>query len=206
MAIRNRDKTRARILKVSLDKFAEKGFSAATIKSIAEQACVNQALIYYYFKSKKEILEEIIDTFIETANGFLFEIFINEYQYGSSEMLEQMNQYNKYLLENDKTLRLILTESLKDENEFPPIFRLIYSSNETNVDFLEKMEQKGFKFGSDINQFMVTEFFTGIIPIMIFSLFKKKWCSSFNIDQKELEKMFNKANTATHDKINTGIE
>jgi len=206
MIMRNKDRTRARILNVSLNKFAEKGFSAATIKSIAEQANVNQALIYYYFNSKKEILEEIIDNFIETANGFLFEIFINEYHCGSPEMLEQMNKYNNYLLENDKTLRLIFTESLKDENEFPPIFRLISSATENNADFLEKMKQKGFNFDSDINQYMVTEFFTGIIPILIFSLFKKKWCSSFNVDQKELYKMFNKANEVTHNQIHTEKE
>ncbi len=203
MSTRNRDITRAKILEVALEKFSEKGFSAATVKSIAEDAQVNQALIYYYFDSKKKILEELIDDFIETANSFLYEIFINGYQFGSSEMKEQMEKYNDFLLKNDKTLRLIFTESLKDEYEIPPIFKLILSANESNqkLQFIDKMKQNGFNFDSDINQYMVTEFFTGIIPVLVFSLFKGKWCSTFGVDSKNLYEMFLKANDATHNEM-----
>ncbi len=42
----------------------------------------------------------------------------------------------------------------------------------SGLQFIEKMKKNGFNFDSDINQYMVTEFFTGIIPVLVFSLFK----------------------------------
>ncbi|MGD9750549.1 MAG: TetR/AcrR family transcriptional regulator [Acidimicrobiia bacterium] len=40
--------------------FAEKGFAATTMREIAERSGLQQSSIYYYFKSKDEILEAIV--------------------------------------------------------------------------------------------------------------------------------------------------
>ncbi len=46
---------RTLILEAALKIFAEKGFEAATNKAIAENAGVNQGLIYFYFASKADV-------------------------------------------------------------------------------------------------------------------------------------------------------
>lgn len=46
---------RQQILEAALSVFAEQGFEAATNKEIAEQAGVNQGLIYFYFESKADV-------------------------------------------------------------------------------------------------------------------------------------------------------
>ena len=57
--------SRKRILDAARAEFSEKGFDGARVDSIAQRAEVNKALIYYYFKSKDELLQELLRTFLE---------------------------------------------------------------------------------------------------------------------------------------------
>jgi AcrR family transcriptional regulator len=50
-----------RVLDTAETLFAEQGFSATSIRQIAEQADVNPALIHYYFKNKKGLLVAVMD-------------------------------------------------------------------------------------------------------------------------------------------------
>lgn len=56
--------SRTRILDTAEVLFAERGFSATTIKDIGSEASVNSALIYYYFQSKESLYQACIDRFI----------------------------------------------------------------------------------------------------------------------------------------------
>jgi AcrR family transcriptional regulator len=200
MKKRNKAATKQLILDSALKLFAEKGFDGASISRIAKAAEVNQALIYYYFKNKKAVLAEILDTFISKANSFLIEIAVKNYEFGSLEMVELMEKYKDYFMRNEKTLRLLLTESLKQDYNIPPVFKLIDSKaeniNEETV--FRRMNEKGFNFDNNSQQRKVTEFFTGIMPMIIFSLFREKWSKYFGVSGKELDILFEKANEMTH--------
>lgn len=52
------EETRARILNAALTLFRERGFEAATIRHIAEEADVATGAAYYYFPSKEAIVME----------------------------------------------------------------------------------------------------------------------------------------------------
>jgi AcrR family transcriptional regulator len=49
------DQTRARILDAAIHEFSENGLAGARTEQIAEEAGVNKALLYYYFKGKEEL-------------------------------------------------------------------------------------------------------------------------------------------------------
>lgn len=194
--------TRQHILVISERIFAEQGFDAARVDRIAKDAGVNKALIYYYFDSKQAILDELIDDFINTANSFLISMFHRGVTYGSENMKELMVAYEEYLLGKDHMLRLVLTESMKDSYEVPPIFRLI-DFNPGNFDEKEivgEMNRRGFGFDEDADQRKVTEFFTGIMPTVIFSLFRSRWCSHFGVEPEDLKMMFARACAMTHER------
>ncbi len=53
--------TKERILSVAIDLFAQKGFDAVSLREIAEAAGIKKATLYYYFTSKDEILEKILE-------------------------------------------------------------------------------------------------------------------------------------------------
>ncbi len=56
-----------RICEVSLDLFAERGFSSVTTKDIADATGFNPALIYYYFGSKEELFRRAVTLAVERA-------------------------------------------------------------------------------------------------------------------------------------------
>src|SRR3954465_12826102 len=52
--------TRNRILQVAMQEFAEHGSSGARVEKIAKTAGVNIRMIYYFFGSKKGLLDEVL--------------------------------------------------------------------------------------------------------------------------------------------------
>ncbi len=200
MKQKNSSATRKHILVTAERVFSEHGFDGSRVDKIAEEAGVNKALIYYYFKSKQAILDELMDEFIMTANSYLIEIARRGLEFGSQEMLELMQQYENYFIANEKKLSLVFTESLKDNYEVPPIFRLI-DFNANGLDeksVVNDLNGKGFNMDKDDNQRRVIEFFTGVMPTAVFSLFRLKWCRHFGLEPDDLTSLFKKAEEMTH--------
>src|SRR5215475_10050368 len=55
---RGRD-TRARLRELSLQLFAEQGYEKTSLREIAEHLGVTKAALYYYFKSKEDIVRSL---------------------------------------------------------------------------------------------------------------------------------------------------
>ncbi|MFD0985708.1 TetR/AcrR family transcriptional regulator [Methyloligella solikamskensis] len=58
-------KNAARIRDVSLDLFAQKSFSAVTIKEIGQATGLNTAMIYYYFDDKEDLFRDTVETAVQ---------------------------------------------------------------------------------------------------------------------------------------------
>lgn len=52
--------TRERIIEVSLELFAKRGFSGVTVRDIAKAVGVRESALYKHFKNKQDILDKII--------------------------------------------------------------------------------------------------------------------------------------------------
>jgi len=52
--------TRETLLRLAARSFATQGYSATTMRSIADQAGIEAASIYYHFSSKEELVEEVM--------------------------------------------------------------------------------------------------------------------------------------------------
>ncbi len=59
-----RSATVARILAAAENAFAERGFAGSRTDQIAHAARVNKALLYYYFKSKKQLYGAVFDSLL----------------------------------------------------------------------------------------------------------------------------------------------
>jgi len=59
------DQTRARILEAAVRQFSENGLAGARTEQIAEEAGVNKALLYYYFKSKDALYDAALQMVAE---------------------------------------------------------------------------------------------------------------------------------------------
>jgi TetR/AcrR family transcriptional regulator len=57
---------REAILGASIDEFSRKGFAATRVDVIAESAGVNKQLIYYYFGSKAQLYDAVVDRMVQS--------------------------------------------------------------------------------------------------------------------------------------------
>ena len=103
------DQTRTKILKVAQKLFAKKGYAATSISDIAEQAKINQSLIYHHFVDKK-----------------------NLWRYAKHNLLENYSVYNEVkafddLAKNDfkSFLQQILALRFNFYDKYPDVVRLL---------------------------------------------------------------------------------
>lgn len=71
MSKRNGEVSRKKILSSAECLFAANGYHGTTISQIVSEAGLTQAAFYLYFKSKEEILDEIIHTFEQKLAHFV---------------------------------------------------------------------------------------------------------------------------------------
>ncbi|MBN2442439.1 MAG: TetR/AcrR family transcriptional regulator [Spirochaetales bacterium] len=199
--MKDAEATKQKIIDCAVKLFAEEGFDGARVDKLAEMAGVNKALIYYYFKSKEAVLEMIFKNFIEKANGILIELAMKNISFDSPEAGEYMGRYNQFLMDNPDILKIMMIESIKGKTKIPPIFKLIDFSGPEGVneeEVIKNMQGRGFNLKSERNFRLIIEFFTGIIPELCFSLFKKQWSHYFKLSEEDALSLFHKAQELTH--------
>jgi AcrR family transcriptional regulator len=184
------------ILRVAAQLFAEKGYDGARVDEIAQKANVNKALIYYYFKSKEEILTTLFRMVLEESSRF-----INSPVFASAALMNDtegmkvfLNNFIDYLETRQDILRVMLMESLKRS----PVNDLIFSIIEEFVQKISQQVLKISKGSKDNAQIMITEFFTGVMPCINFVVYHEKWMEKFNIPEPELRERFFNAYLGTH--------
>lgn len=65
---RKADTTRSEILMAAAELFAEKGYSECNLRELAERVGMKAGSFYYHFKSKEEILDELLVASIELVS------------------------------------------------------------------------------------------------------------------------------------------
>ena len=66
--------TKQKILDISLDLFSQNGFSAVSIRDICGRVGIRESSVYYHFKNKQAILDELLQHFEATAAGFMLQL------------------------------------------------------------------------------------------------------------------------------------
>jgi len=56
--------TRSRLRELALQLFAEQGYEKTSLREIAERLGVTKAALYYYFKSKEDIVRSLIEDYV----------------------------------------------------------------------------------------------------------------------------------------------
>ena len=193
--------SKTRILKAAARIFAEKGYSGARVEEIARQARVTKALIYYYYKSKKAILRELLRTFFREATDRLLR-FVERGGFAENPDENKrlfQSEYEKYLEENENLLRILLMESLKGDVKETLLFRLVdLEANEQDSRVKKIMEQANLP-EKERQRMLVAEFFTGVIPFILYVVLKEKWCAHFKVSEKQLQEYFGYAMQETHE-------
>ena len=193
--------SRNRILTAAEKLFADKGFSGARVDDIARQARVNKALIYYYFKSKEDILEELMETLIneamEVVNGIVPRDFSLESLSSPEEREKIMQPLFGFLRKRANLLKILLAESLKESSHNETVFRLISAIVERQNEFFRRFNMPAPNEENKAHQ-IVGEFFTGLLPLAGYFAMEERWSAFLDISRDQLWDIFLKSFISSH--------
>jgi AcrR family transcriptional regulator len=183
---------RDRILKAAVRIFAEKSFEGSRIDEIAREANVPKSLIYYHFKSKDEILEVLIDEFLNEYLTIINNTTQESHQEEAEALPERMKQvYYEFGQRNSDLIRVIFIDSLKKRNQKPILFKIVEAmiAKEAEV-------KKDKKY--DVQERRIVEFFTSQIPNYAYLCFADAWSDYFSIDREKFDELYRKVYIETH--------
>lgn len=66
-----RKQTRQQILDAAFELFANEGYAKTSISAVAKKAEISKGLIYYYFESKKDLLDGIFNQLVKKGDQIL---------------------------------------------------------------------------------------------------------------------------------------
>lgn len=156
---------RQELIDAALHLFAEKGYDGASIRGIAHRAGVTEALVYYYFRSKEHLFEEVIKarSFAPVLRRVLNEV---ENAHPSVVLHRVLKEFLDMLWYNASMARMFIIEFMRN-----PIcaryFRAMAEENTaTLTQYLQEQQRRGV-FRTDMDAQAVAEMLLG----MAFSLF-----------------------------------
>ncbi len=65
---------RERLLQAAMELFTQKGYAATSVREIVAAAGVSKPVLYYYFKNKEGIFQEIVRFGIEKVDNLILEV------------------------------------------------------------------------------------------------------------------------------------
>ncbi len=203
-----------RIISASIQLFSEKGFDATSVTEIAKAADVTKALIYYYFTSKEEILNSLVQSLQERVTSITMDfIHANIVQmikdgrldikpdrlsFSSEEdtsffLQNGYTYFDKVLdfaLENRATIRILMFESLKNSKNRNELFHLMnLTTKSEDNEFFQTISQadNDFNYTPDMVMF---KFFYTTFPLINFSVYYDDYKMASGQTDEELRSTF----------------
>jgi len=153
------------ILQGALEEFLEHGKQGARMQSIADRAGVNKALLHYYFSSKdnlhQEVIQRVLSKVFVTITGNL------DPSLSPTEQIRVLlGAYFQFIRTNPELPRLILMEMASGSSTLIPAMMQVLRGGEWDVpDQLIKIINRGIEQGEfrqiDPKQFIIS--FIGMI-------------------------------------------
>lgn len=203
-----------RIIAAAKQLFSQKGYDATRVNDIASIANVNKALIYYYFKSKQDILDYMVDSLLKNAVsialGFIQDNIVQMIKAGdlkirpdrlhfiSDEAIKSFMQNSavfyehliNYVIENKEIIRILMLESLKKSKHQNSLFRFMkFMSGDKIEPIFETISDVDHNFVYS-DEMVMFNFFFSIIPIISFAAYFEDYKAVTSRSDDELRSSF----------------
>ena len=178
---RNDGPTRkAELLHAAETLFSKKGFQGASIAEIAKAAGVNKALVYYYFKSKDDIVVALFRSIVAELEAHA----------GADGPEKSLDREIAFLAGKRRILAVMLMEALKESNPDETLFRC--------AEAVIPIDRRPARRGQEDQEMLVSEFFFGFLPLIGFATLQEKWRAYFRIDARSASRHFQQAFARFH--------
>ena len=135
-----RQEKKKQISDAALELFAENGFHGTSISQIAKKARISKGLIYNYFESKNEILEEI--------TRWAFDDVYSKFDFDSDGVLTK-EEFTRFIRETLK--------STIDNRQFWKLYFALVFQPEILESYTEKYKDKGVNIVKMLREFIVSQ-------------------------------------------------
>lgn len=105
------DDARVAILRAAAAVFAERGYAAASTREIAERAGIGKRMLFYYFESKDDLYEHVLESLLEQV-GALHETHRGEP--GPEGLREFIGALLRYASANPDPVRILIREIMDE--------------------------------------------------------------------------------------------
>lgn len=121
------------VLQAALDLFAAQGFANTTTKQIAAAAEVSEGTVYKRFKTKDQLLAAVLrplvfDAAPQAASEFQTVLTARPFDSISDLVTTVAQDRFQFVIDNQKEIRIIFGELLKEEGPIKDFFNLVSTS------------------------------------------------------------------------------
>ncbi|MCL5268879.1 MAG: TetR/AcrR family transcriptional regulator [Bacteroidetes bacterium] len=141
--IENIAKRKEQIIKAAISAFARKGLKKTSMNDIVREAGISKGAIYWYFKSKDEIISELINAFFDPK-----EIEDLDKMLASGGALERINKLIEYSIQaigKMKPFRPVIQEIYALAFRDQKIRKMARTSFEASAALIQKIIEDGVK-------------------------------------------------------------
>ena len=181
----NKKDLKKHIKSTALNLFSKKGFDSVGMDELARECKITKSLIYYYFKSKKDIMDSIMKD-LEEDSMKMKKKSIEAIKANPKISMQAMLRTSYDFLESrQKAIKLMMMESIKDKPSFSffPLYNSVFQKS------MGLMDKENIEI--DVNtEFLMRSFFMGWIPLVSFVVFDDKWCRHNKVKKEEAIKVF----------------
>ena len=140
--LKKSDRTKNEIIEVATDLFIRNSYEYTTIEDILREWGGSKGSLYYYFESKEEILDAVVQTLVDKEEKRIAEILSGK-ELGAVEML---NLFLAACLSRNKQLYGLEAEIYKSRN-ITLSYRIARLYIEKSIILLEPIIRKGIEDG-----------------------------------------------------------
>ncbi len=137
---------RAQILRAARAIFIERGYLEARVEDIAKRAGLSKGAVYFYFTSKREVFDALVDEELAVTASFLAEAELDERQ-ATVKMIDLGRKYLDYFagLKTPPRFFLLMSElAIRDEE----LRRRVNAVHEQFVSATERVVAQGVAEGA----------------------------------------------------------
>lgn len=137
---------RAQILRAARAIFIERGYLEARVEDIARRAGLSKGAVYFYFSSKREVFDALVDEELAVTASFLAEAELDERQ-ATVKMIDLGRKYLDYFagLKTPPRFFLLMSElAIRDEE----LRRRVNAVHEQFVSATERVVAQGVAEGA----------------------------------------------------------
>jgi TetR/AcrR family transcriptional regulator len=190
------EKTRARILAVAEELFADRGFDATSVDAIARKAGVNKALIYYHFASKDDLIVKLFGGIVAELEAMTAAPVAGPRGARPPTLRQELRRELDGLRPRRRILSLMLAEALRPERRDQNLYRCFALSVAREHDAPRLTSLRDARTARA--RFWVHEFFTGFIPMVAFIVLRDSFAAFVGLDADRLTELFLDAFERSH--------